>query len=159
MQPMVNVKKYIRSRLESDQDPLEVIDQCLRDKNYMFSVNFPRGGTQKIIREFKEWVVKEAKKYERDRRGKASEPPYSCLKWLAALKLDKVRRENRIPIEQMIATLKLDMSGKSRLRGETPPTANFCQCGRMEQSPKCDAKKLLDLLGKSPAKFEKRILY
>ena len=157
MVPMPHIKRNIIEKIQDGDDPVDVIEGALRDEDYYFSGDFPRGGTRKIIEEFKKWVVKEAKKFPRPPRGMGAAAPYEQLKWLAAYRLDKVRKEHGLSVVSMMDKLRQSEEERPIHR----PTKNLplYQTEAGWSNAKGDAMSLLDLLESDPAAFEKRMLF
>lgn len=157
MVPMSYIKQRMKEMIRDGDEPEDVIDRWLRDNDYRFSGSFSRGGTQKMIEETKEWIVKEAKKHPRPRRGKGASAPYEELKWLAAFRLDKVRKEHRMSVLQMMD--KLDQYEREGAIHWPTRTLPLYQTEAGWSNAKGDAMRLLDLLESDPPAFEKRILF
>jgi hypothetical protein len=67
----------------------------------VLNADFPRHGSEAVIEAFKAWARAEFKKCPRTLRGKAAGPPFDCLKWLSAWRLESARRSAGRKIEEV----------------------------------------------------------
>ena len=59
---------------------------------YVIYPQFERYGAEVVIKKFEAWARSETRRVARPLRGKAAEPPFKCLKWLSAYRLEAARR-------------------------------------------------------------------
>jgi hypothetical protein len=158
VKPLVRIKELMKDLISNGHAPATVIDQYLNDKAYLLTANFTFGGTQKIIDELETWAIREAGRFPRAKRGKAAEPPYDCLKWLAAYRLDEARHRFGVSLEEVQDALHKYLH-KHPLPGETSASnlPIYASNGAWSNA-KGRAKGLLDLLESNPFAFEDKIL-
>jgi hypothetical protein len=87
-------KDVIEQDLEAFKgDHRRALENLARWRAYVVWADFRRHGTEKIIADFTAWARAESKKFPAKQRGKASVPPFDCLKWLSAYRLEEPRRK------------------------------------------------------------------
>jgi hypothetical protein len=155
IRPMRNVKQQILDKIRMDQNPAWVVDHALKDSDYVLTIDFGQAG---IAAALKAWLAKEAKAFPGAPRAKAAVPPYDCLKWLAAYRLEAARIKAGASFEDIKTALAGHVKSCRRdiLFGATLPT--YASPGAWSKA-KGDAKRLLDLLESDPRAFEKKILF
>jgi hypothetical protein len=72
----------------------------LVENTYVIRPNFTLYGIEAVIKELATWARKEAKNHRQSPRAKAAELPFDALKWLAVLRLDYKRRQDKINFEK-----------------------------------------------------------
>ena len=77
------------------QKAFESIRTC-SSRGYVVYPEFERYGAEVVIREFEAWARRQSKGCRRRLVGKAAEPPFKYLKWLAAYRLEGARRACRL---------------------------------------------------------------
>ncbi len=152
---MAEIKRKIKDEIGSAGDVAKVLDQHLNDIDYVLSANFDYCGTQKIAAELESWARKEAKKFPDRARGRAVLPPYDYLKWLAAYRLEKARRQARVSFDAVQAMLREEDRGGSNC---APTLPIYASPGAWSKA-KSDAVRLLNDLESNPAEFERKILF
>jgi hypothetical protein len=152
---MTEVKSKIKTELASGGDMTKVLDRHLSDVEYVLFADFMYGGTTKILAGLESWVRKEVKNFPDRPRGRAVLPPYDCLKWLSAYRLEKARRGAGIKLEKVQAMLREE----DRNHPESAPTLPiYASPGAWSKAVR-DADRLLKKLESAPADFEWKILF
>ena len=153
----VLLKQELTQALKEGRDPMEVIDQFLPDEAYVVFAAFNLAGTEKIIPELEGWARREAKRFGGRPKAKAAEPPFDCLKWLAAFRLEVARKQAGIPFEAVQAALRQHQRNNP-VTGAAPALPIYASHGAWSKA-KRDAERLLKLLEDDPTAFEQKILF
>lgn len=154
---MARIREQMKERIREEHDPLEVIDLGLGKRHYALSVNFTRGGLEKIKAELAAWVDREAKLFPPARRGKGAEPPYDCLRWLATYRLELARQKSGHSFEAVQTQLR-EYQRKRALPGAPMVLPVYESHGAWSKA-KGQAIGLLERLESDPVAFEKKILF
>lgn len=109
--------KRTQVKLDGSNDTNQWHLQC----DYVLQPNFSLYGVEAVIKEFRIWARKEARKYRQSPRAKAAVPPFDVLKWLAVKRLDAERCRVPVTIEAAQAALKK----YRRLNPQTDPQGVF----------------------------------
>jgi hypothetical protein len=157
IRPMEGIKQRILDRIGMGLYPERVIDGVLRKSDYVLTVNFTRRGTQRVVAALGTWARKEARRFPRAARAKAAEPPFDCLKWLAAYRLEHARRKADVSFETVQTVLR-EHEKQQPVECAEPTLPIYDNHGGWSRA-KAKAKALLEELGSDPNTFEKRILF
>jgi hypothetical protein len=153
---LASLKQKLLDRISAGRDPAVFVG-LLRDSDYVVTVNFLRAGTERITSALESWARKEAKKFPRAPQARAAEPPYDCLKWLAANRLEEARQRAGVGFDDVKDALKKHRS-KNPAPNSFPTLPIYASHGAWSKA-KGDAKRLLDLLESNPKAFEKKLLF
>jgi hypothetical protein len=122
---------------------------------YILRVNFSMAGSEAIVRDLDDWVRREAKRFRRRVVAKAGVPPFHCLKWLSAWRLDVARRRDSISFSEVQSFLaRYQERGHSDNKNDVLPIYG----GHAAWSKaKSDAAKMLRICKSNPRRFEKEV--
>ena len=153
---MASLKQKLLDRISAGRDPA-VFVRLLGESDYVLTANFSRAGTERIISALVSWAREEARRLPRAPRAKAAEPPYDCLKWLAAYRLEEARKRASVSFNVAKAALQ-EYERRIRPRNSTETLPIYTSHGAWSKA-RGDAKRLLDLLESDPQAFEKKLLF
>ena len=142
---MAGIKQHMKDMIEAGREPLEVVEEMLPEKSYVLSANFYLAGTEKIQAELHAWIRREAQRFPRARRGRATFSSKDYLRWLAAYRLDEAGRRAGLTVEKILSEL-------------TKRNISLYADERSWSRAKRKALHLLKLLESNPREFEKKIL-
>jgi len=140
------------------------LDGCKRSRSmkclpsygcYVLRVNFAPDGVEAVIREFAKWARKEAKNFARRKLAKAAEPPFDCLKWLSALRLEAARKKAGLNFEDVQKALR-QYRDRYPVRSHSDVLPFYASRGAWCKA-RGDAEKLVRLLESDLVAFEKRV--
>lgn len=138
------------------RDVREVLERLLLTDGYAVIVDFEGFGGHAAAKALAGWARDEAKKFPQMRRGKGATPPFEWLKWLAALRLETVRKEAGIRFGEVQAMLARH-EREFPIAGASPTLPVYASHGAWSKAIG-DARRGLELLGAEPLAFERRIL-
>ena len=167
-----SLKLEVKAALDAgkDGDPLKVIDDLLAGdgkrraysqfneplpQNYFVRVNFSAAGSEAVVAALTAWAREQAKKFPRRKSAKAAEPPFACLRWLSAWRLDLVRRPAHVSFDD-VKFLLAEHERKFPVVNSSPVLPDYSSHGAWSKA-KGDAQALRELFETDPKAFEKRL--
>ena len=151
------IKEVIESSLRlTGGNHREVLEMLSRHPAHVLWADFALYGSEKVIKGFTAWARDEFEKCPRTLRGKAATPPYNCLKWLAAYRIEKARRKRGFSFEETQECL-IHHQRKSSLENYTDVLPIYASHGAWSKALS-DAERILRLHEADPFALAVKLL-